>query len=435
MFITLTLLTFTCVSHVLATPVPQKLTLADIEATLKQQVHVTHSVHDTATSTLGSQTSVPSASPTYNNVGISDNSNPGGGNFDGSGASYSEEDFTDPNGPDWNPGDTLTYEGINYIWPNVAAGQADNYVAQGQTIPVTAPQGATTIGFVGAADNASPATSGIATLTYTDGTKSTFTLGFTDWSLDNGSATTVQLGNHYFAALPHYNDVQGTQDGSRYLFEMETSLKSGKQLQSVTLPSSVNQGRLHVFMIATRTGEGYPNNVGTSDDSYRLFANYDGHGDSYSIEELAANNIGQGQPVTFNGVTFIWPVSDGVIPDNYQAAGQTISVTSVTNATTLAFLGSATNGPSQGTAQITYTDGSTQTFRLGFTDWASSKVSYGNVSVVTMPYINTPAGQVNGNHYLYYTQVSLQTGKTVQSVTLPKTVSKGILHVFAVGTK
>jgi hypothetical protein len=374
----------------------------------------------------------------YNNTGISDNSNTALASFDGNGASYSEQDFTDPTVAGWNPGDTLTYEGINYVWPGVAAGQADNYMAQGQVIPVTPVAGATTIGFVGSATNAFPSSSGTATLTYTDGTTQAATLGFTDWYLDGGTATPL-ASNRLFAILPHSNNSQGTQTGPVYLFETELRLTAGKTLRSVTLPSSVNQGQLHVFMIGTRSGENYPNNIGTSDDSDGLFANYDGDGNSYSIEALAADGINAGQPITSNGITFTWPTSYSVIPDNYQAAGQTIPVIPVANATTLAFLGSATNGPSQGTATITYTDGTTQTFTLDLSDWSlnggTKSPDAGNVAVATTTYVNTPSGQANSTHYLFYTGTSLQTGKTVLSVTLPTTVSAGQLHIFAVGTK
>ena len=371
----------------------------------------------------------------YNNIGISDNSNPTGANFDGGGNSYSGQDFADPTIAGWNPGDTLTYQGINYVWPGVPSGQADNYQAAGQVIPVSAPAGATTLGFVGSADNAFPTSSGTATLTYTDGTTSTFTLGFTDWALDGGSSTTVFTGNHLFAVLPDYNNAQGTQNGPVYLFETETPLNASKTLQSVTLPSSVNQGHLHVFMMATRTGEDYTNNIGTSDDTDTIFANYDGGGYSYSTEALALANFTAGQPVTVNGVSFSWPASYSVIPDNYQAAGQTIPVTPVANANTLAFLGSATHGPSTGTATITYTDNSTQTFSLGFTDWASTTLSYGNVVAAAMPYCNGPNGPIPGARYLFYADVTLQAGKTIQSVTLPTTVNQGALNVFAIGTR
>jgi hypothetical protein len=405
----------------------------------------------------------------YNNIGISDNSNPAGANFDGGGQSYSAQDFTDPTIAGWNPGDTLTYEGINYIWPAVPAGEGDNYVAQGQTIAVSAPAGATSIGFVGSADHAypyrwgtgctvngchpiqlpaPPSSSGTATLTYTDGSTATFTLGMTDWLMAGGTYQPYP-GDRLFALLPHHNTPQGTVAENSYLFEMETSLNPSKTLQSVTLPSSVDQGRLHIFMIGTRTGENYPNNIGTSDDSDTVFADFNGVGYSYSIQALEAAGLNEGQPFAYNGVTFTWPASYSVIPDNYQAAGQVIPVTPVASATTLAFLGSATNTgsgggtSSSGTATITYTDGSTQTFTLALTDWWNTAPQAGNQIVATCSYINnsitsgqqTTSGQLTQTVHVYYTDVALQAGKTIQSVTLPTTVSLGQLHVFALSTK
>ncbi|GHO48681.1 beta strand repeat-containing protein [Ktedonospora formicarum] len=374
----------------------------------------------------------------YNNIGISDDTNPSGANFDLSGNSYSVQDFSDPNGPGWNPGDTLTYEGIDYTWPNVPAGQGDNYVAQGQTIPITAVPGATTIGFVGSADHAHPSSSGTVTLTYTDNTTSTVTLGMTDWVLNGGSGTPL-ANNHLFAILPHRNTPQGQAALNSYLYEMEANLTPGKTLKSITLPSSVDQGHLHIFMIGTRANNNYPNNIGTSDDSSTTFASFDTTNHSYSIQALEAARIYAGQNLTFNGVTYTWPASYSVIPDNYLAAGQTIGVTPVGGATTLAFLGAATNGPSSGTATITYQDATTQTFTLGMSDWTlnagAQSPSFGNAIVTAMPYRNTITGQENTRTYIFSAEVALTAGKTIQSVTLPTSVNQGQLHIFAVGTR
>ncbi len=400
---------------------------------LKHAIHVTHtgSVYKTRTTSISN----PSA---YNNIGISDNVDPAAANFDGNGNSYSEEDFTNPSIAGWNPGDALTYEGINYVWPAVPAGQSDNYVNTGQTIPVTPVAGAVTIGFVGAADHESSSFSGTATLNYTDGSTKTFSLGMTDWTMDNGNAIPL-ASNHYIAALPHINNSQGQKTESAYLFEQETSLTPGKTLQSVTLPKASNKGRLHIFMIGTRASNNFMNNIGVSYDGSPIFANYDGNRDSYSFQALEANNITAGQPFLFNGVSFPLTTSYSVIPDNYQAAGQTISLSSVSNATTLAFLGSATNTNSKaissGKATITYTDGSTQTFSLSLTDWGNATALSGNLIAATCPYINTLKGTRAGTYHLYYTEVALQTGKTVQSVTLPSKVSSGKMHIFSLSLK
>ncbi|MBV9259543.1 MAG: hypothetical protein JO215_16125, partial [Ktedonobacteraceae bacterium] len=168
---------------------------------------------------------------------------------------------------------------------------------------------------------------------------------------------------------------------------METPLTAGKTLKSVTLPATVDQGLLHIFMIGTRASTDFTNNVGTSDDSQTLFANLDGSGNSYSTQALENAHLVPGQQFLFNGVSFPWPASYSVIPDNYQAAGQTIPITPVNNANTLALLGSSTNtgsaGVSSGTATITYTDGSTQTFTLSLTDWENATALSGNLIAAT----------------------------------------------------
>ena len=144
-------------------------------------------------------------------------------------------------------------------------------------------------------------------------------------------------------------------------------------------------------------------------------------------------------------MTFTWPASYSVIPDNYQVAGQTLPAAQITgpltNAGTLAFLGTATNTgsgggtSSAGTATITYTDGTTQTFTLAMTDWWHDTALSTDQIAAHCTYINTSTGQQTTEVNLYYTDVTLQAGKTIQSVTLPTTVSSGQMHIFALGTK
>jgi len=180
-------------------------------------------------------------------------------------------------------------------------------------------------------------------------------------------------------------------------------------------------------------------NVGTSNDTNTKAGNFDGGGYSYSAQALQSAGVTPGQPVVFNTVTFTWPGPAAGSPNNYQTSGQALPVTPVNGATTLAFLGSSSNGPSIGTAIITYTDGTTQTFQLGLSDWTltGGKVppSYGNQTVVTTIYRNGPTGQQTVKAYVFYTDVALTPGKTVVSVTLPSTLNQGHLHIFAVGTK
>jgi hypothetical protein len=177
------------------------------------------------------------------------------------------------------------------------------------------------------------------------------------------------------------------------------------------------------------------NNAGISSDSAPGAANFDGYGYSYSAQALQAAGFGQGQSVTVNGVAFQWPPATPGSPDNVLAQGQTVSLATPTAGTTLAVLGAASNGPSTGTGTITYSDGSTQSFSLGFSDWTlnggAAQPLPGNTVAATLSYRNNGGGKQVTQTHVFYTAITLQAGKAVTSVTLPTLVTQGHLHVFA----
>ena len=182
------------------------------------------------------------------------------------------------------------------------------------------------------------------------------------------------------------------------------------------------------------------NNSATSSDANMGTGNFDGVGFSYSSQALQNAGITPGKVVSFNGVSFTWPASAPGTPDNVRAQGQTIPVTPVQGATTLAFLGASGFGPSMGTATITYSDGTTQTFTLAFSDWTLSGGAAaplnGEQVVANTTYRDSAGGmQLNQMPNVFYMGVTLQAGKTLKSVTLPATVDRGNLHVFAISTK
>jgi len=177
------------------------------------------------------------------------------------------------------------------------------------------------------------------------------------------------------------------------------------------------------------------NNAGISSDSAPGAANFDGYGYSYSAQALQAAGFGQGQSATVNGVAFQWPPAAPGTPDNVLAQGQTVSLATPTAGTTLAVLGAASNGPSTGTGTITYSDGSTQSFSLGFSDWTlnggAAQPIPGNTVAATLSYRNNGGGKQVTQTHVFYTAITLQAGKAVASVTLPTLVTQGHLHVFA----
>jgi hypothetical protein len=145
--------------------------------------------------------------------------------------------------------------------------------------------------------------------------------------------------------------------------------------------------------------------------------------------------------VTANGVGMTFPSATVGDPDNVQALGQTINLPGASaTATKLELVGSATNGNTSGTLTVTYTDGTTQSATIGFSDWTlgggGGSLAFGNTLVVSTPYRNMTSGgnQQIGTDLFATAPVALTAGKTVQSVTLPASTSGGgMIHVFALG--
>jgi predicted alpha-1,2-mannosidase len=203
-------------------------------------------------------------------------------------------------------------------------------------------------------------------------------------------------------------------------------------------PANTGGYRGYLDDISIGTPGNQLNNAGISDDSNRGGANFDNDGFSYSAQALAAKSFTPGANVTANGMTYTWPNAASGMDDNILAPGQTIPTPNAkSGASQLTFLGSSTNGPSTGTVTITYTDGSTQTAMLGFSDWTlnggSASASYGNVIACQMTYRNSTSGssQQITTYVFASASISLNTSKKVASISLPSSLNQGQLHVFA----
>jgi predicted alpha-1,2-mannosidase len=215
-------------------------------------------------------------------------------------------------------------------------------------------------------------------------------------------------------------------------YDVPISLKtsSGETLPSQRITVLVaNPGNLLRFM----------DNRGISSDGDPSAARFDNSGYSYSAEALAAAGLKPGTTTTVDGTQLQWPDSRPGFPDNVVAAGQTIPVSPVAGAARLAFLGAATNGPSQGEATLTYSDGSTAHFELGLSDWTlaagSAQPSFGNQVAFTTPYRDNGSGtQDKVATHVFYAALPVDPSKTLATVTLPSGADQGTLHVFSIGT-
>jgi outer membrane protein assembly factor BamB len=177
------------------------------------------------------------------------------------------------------------------------------------------------------------------------------------------------------------------------------------------------------------------NNEGVSFDANPSVGNFDGGGNSYSADTLAAAGFASGASVTLHGYTFQWITAAAGSADNWQADGQAIPVNTV--AGNIALLGASASGPATGSGFIRYTDGSTSPFTLTFSDWTlnggGGALDPSNVIALTAPYRNTPTGRETTNTYVFMTTIALTASKTAASINLPDWVNQGALHVFAIG--
>jgi hypothetical protein len=174
------------------------------------------------------------------------------------------------------------------------------------------------------------------------------------------------------------------------------------------------------------------NNTGVTDDQGdHDEGDYDGGGWSYSRQALSAAGLTPGGQGAVNGLTYTWPGSPSGRPDNASATNQTIELGAP--AARLSFIGSAVNGNQQTQATVTYTDGSTDTIDLAFTDWTigggGGTVQYGNEIIARTAYRNVAGADKDPvATYVFATKpYAAPAGKTIRSVKLPDNAD---LHVF-----
>lgn len=167
------------------------------------------------------------------------------------------------------------------------------------------------------------------------------------------------------------------------------------------------------------------NNVGITDDADHSPGNFDGSGNSYSAQALAAVGITPGATITKGGVAFTWPNVPAGTPDNVAMQGQLISVSG--SGSTLGVLGSAVGSTQGGTVTVRYTDGSTQDFTLTFPDWFSNTPVAGDDLVATTAHLNRTNNKAPHTVSLFAAYVPLTPGKTVQDVQLPNAAT---MHAF-----
>jgi Carbohydrate binding module (family 6) len=231
--------------------------------------------------------------------------------------------------------------------------------------------------------------------------------------------------------------------GSSYLIEQPSALTTSLPFAQVTgtkATSARHLGRVQIGLDGKAPA--YPdlaasfNDVGITADSNTAPGNFDGGGASFSETALTNAHAGPGAAITSSGVTFAFPGATAGTNDNTVTEGQTITMS---GSGTLGFLVSASYGPASGTGTVTYTDGSTQSYTLTSPDWFSTTPPSGGALAVSSAYQNRQGNTTyNGSGNIFSETVTLTSGKTLASVTLPAggglAAGTPALHVFAIAT-
>ncbi len=169
------------------------------------------------------------------------------------------------------------------------------------------------------------------------------------------------------------------------------------------------------------------NNVGISDNSDESAANYDGVGDSFSAQALAAgtpNALTPGGGVTIGGTTFTWPNVPAGTPDNVVAAGQTIDVRGTETEPTWDSSAQARTAPPAGPSLSDYTDGTSQSFNLNIADWYADFPAVGDQIAATTSSWNFQSNSL-GPHpvSVYFASVPLATGRPLPRSRYPSSAA------------
>lgn len=178
-----------------------------------------------------------------NNAGIGDAEAPDEANIDGPGFSYSAQALADAG---LEPGGTVTWNGFSFTWPDRAPGEWDNLRPGSAPIEVAAPAGAREIAFLGAGVNGWPESE--VTVTYTDGSTSTGTLGLSEWILDFGGAQPA-FGNEIVASTPmrlYWGSWPFQPIGAHVFAARPIALDPAKQVATLTF-GPPEDGELHIF--------------------------------------------------------------------------------------------------------------------------------------------------------------------------------------------
>ncbi|WP_455352151.1 NEW3 domain-containing protein [Streptomyces sp. SYSU K217416] len=205
-------------------------------------------------------------------------------------------------------------------------------------------------------------------------------------------------------------------------FTATATYRGGDGLGSATATRSELSGTPLANLAA-----GY-NNVGVTDEAATTPGNYDGEGNSFSAQKLAAAGLTRGGAVNALGARLTWPDVAPGTKNNVSSAGQAVALSG--SGGKLVFLGSGVGSGATGRATVHYKDGTTTSGTFGFPNWSFAPANdHGATLVASSDGRNRPAGYGNAGiaYRVFAHSVPLDPAKQVAFVVLP---SNGAMHIF-----
>ncbi|WP_161632068.1 NPCBM/NEW2 domain-containing protein [Nakamurella lactea] len=238
----------------------------------------------------------PNVAAALDNNGVTDLAGSADGRWDGSGAgagSFVSEQLV---AAGLTPGASVTAGSLSYTWPDVAPAADDNIAAAGQTIAVSGRGNA--LGILGS--GSSTVASGPVTVTYTDGSTSTGTVGLTNWCCVATAFGNTKVASSKGKYISGQAGVQyPTVDYS--VFSTTLRISPTKEVAAVTLPSN---SAMHVFAVSVgSTALPPPPPAGDSWVSdLTEISSSNGYGPVEKDQSNGENRANDGNPITLGGV-------------------------------------------------------------------------------------------------------------------------------------
>ncbi|MEU8529287.1 NEW3 domain-containing protein [Streptomyces sp. NPDC048629] len=181
--------------------------------------------------------------------------------------------------------------------------------------------------------------------------------------------------------------------------------------------------------VLDRLSDAY-NKVAITDESDTGAGDFDGEGNSFSAQKLAAVGLTPGASVDALGARLTWPAAAPGTKNSVASSGQAVKVSG--KGGKLVFLGSGVGYGATGTATVFYTDGTSTTGSIGFPNWSfQDATAHGATLVKSTDGRNRPDGYGNAgiDYRVFAHSVALDPDKQVELVVLP---ANAALHLFDV---